>query len=225
MLPHFSRLLPPPFSDLRGQLKEVQLSSSMLISATAEISELSFKFQSIVKQFGSSDHQNELVNILCKLWDRIVDPVVQALTSQKLAITRVSDGCPAAEFTLLPLHAAGTLREKEKPQIYFSSYTPTLANLIRARQQVSLVYLPPIHRQGKRTDEEGLGEGGEGNAQEDRNGGGEGKAGGGEEMWRRRHHRRLCGRVVCAECSGRTFYSIACSLVSKRWYILATDIL
>ncbi|KAG1898905.1 uncharacterized protein F5891DRAFT_1190402 [Suillus fuscotomentosus] len=131
-------LLPPPFSDLRGQLKEVQLSSSMLISATAKISELSFKFQSIVKQFGSSDHQNELVNILCKLWDHIVDPMVQAFMSQKLAITRVSDGCPAAEFTLLPLHAAGTLREKEKPQIYFSSYTPTLVNLIRARQQVSL---------------------------------------------------------------------------------------
>ncbi|KAG1810424.1 uncharacterized protein HD556DRAFT_1436166 [Suillus plorans] len=51
------------FQTFRGQLKEVQLSSSML----AEISESSFKFQSFVKQFGSSDHQNEFVNILCKL--------------------------------------------------------------------------------------------------------------------------------------------------------------
>ena len=44
--------------------------------------------------------------------------------------------CPTAEFSLLPLHAAGPCRKAEKNlfDIYISSYTPTLTTLIHARQ-------------------------------------------------------------------------------------------
>ncbi|KAG2106211.1 CHAT domain-containing protein, partial [Suillus discolor] len=47
--------------------------------------------------------------------------------------------CPTAEFTLLPLHAAGAYEKKRDSlsHIYISSYTPTLATLVRARKQDS----------------------------------------------------------------------------------------
>ncbi|KAG0702792.1 CHAT domain-containing protein, partial [Suillus ampliporus] len=47
--------------------------------------------------------------------------------------------CPSAEFTLLPLHAAGPYEPKSHnvAHFYISSYTPTVTTLIRARQQVS----------------------------------------------------------------------------------------
>ncbi|KAG2148785.1 hypothetical protein DEU56DRAFT_909098 [Suillus clintonianus] len=47
--------------------------------------------------------------------------------------------CPTAEFDVLPLHAAGPYEKKIRnvSQFYISSYTPSLATLIRARQQLS----------------------------------------------------------------------------------------
>ncbi|KAG1854580.1 CHAT domain-containing protein [Suillus subluteus] len=151
MLPDLSRfLLPPMFSDLQKAAEEGPV---IIVNAShdqnpihvpidvtlAQISELSSDFQSVAEQFGSSDHQNELVDILRKLWHDIVDPVVQALRKSNVCPGSRIWWCPTAEFTLLPLHAAGPYeRERDNlSQIYISSYTPTLATLVRARQRVS----------------------------------------------------------------------------------------
>ncbi|KAG2105495.1 uncharacterized protein F5147DRAFT_775270 [Suillus discolor] len=122
-----------------------------------EFTQLSFDLRNAFDQ--STEYRSLQIHQLTMQWDDVVSPHISRLllpppfsdiqraaeggpaiiplTSQKLAVTRVSDGHPTAESTLLALHAAVILREKEKPQIYFSSSTPTLATLIHARQQVS----------------------------------------------------------------------------------------
>ncbi|KAG2141081.1 TPR-like protein [Suillus clintonianus] len=161
MLPGFSRfLLPPLFSNLQKAAEEgpviivnaSQYGCDALIVFSAqdpvhvpldiphtEVSELSSEFQSLAEQFGSSDRQNKLVSILRKLWDCVVDPVVRALRASNIHHGSRIWWCPTAEFTLLPLHAAGSYEKNKNnlSHIYISSYTPTLATLIRARQRVS----------------------------------------------------------------------------------------
>ncbi|KAG1766257.1 CHAT domain-containing protein [Suillus occidentalis] len=69
-----------------------------------------------------------------QLWHDIVDPVVQALGASNVHPGSRIWWCPTAEFTLLPLHAAGAYEKKRDnlPHIYISSYTPTLAALVRS---------------------------------------------------------------------------------------------
>ncbi|KAG2030188.1 CHAT domain-containing protein [Suillus americanus] len=158
MLPELSRfLLPPLFSDLQKAAEEgpvvivnaSQYSCDALIVLSdqnparvpihvtrTEVSELSSDFQSIAEKFGCSDHQNKLVGILRKLWHDIVDPVVQALRMSNVHPGSRIWWCPTADFTLLPLHAAGPYERDSLSQIYISSYAPTLATLVRARQRV-----------------------------------------------------------------------------------------
>ncbi|KAG1741408.1 CHAT domain-containing protein [Suillus paluster] len=162
-LPSFSRfLLPPLFPDLQKAAEDgpviivnaSKYSCDALIITSArdpihvplyitqlEVSELSSEFQSLAESFGSSDHQlqlYEIISILRKLWDDVVGPVVQVLRELIHPGSRIW-WCPTAEFTLLPLHAAGPYEKKIQnvSQFYISSYTPTLATLIRARQQLS----------------------------------------------------------------------------------------
>ncbi|KAG1829960.1 CHAT domain-containing protein [Suillus variegatus] len=161
MLPEFSRfLLPPLFSDLQKAAEDgpvvivnaSQYCCDALIVLSdqdpvhvpiditqTEVSDLSSEFQSLIKEFGSSDTQLELVSILRKLWHHIVGPVVQALKVSNVRPGSRIWWCPTAEFALLPLHAAGAYEKKRDSlsHIYISSYTPTLATLVRARRQVS----------------------------------------------------------------------------------------
>ncbi|KAG1859630.1 hypothetical protein F4604DRAFT_1684593 [Suillus subluteus] len=146
MLPHFARfLLPPWFSDLQ---KAAEYGAVIIVNASqyscnvliilidrdpvhiplditrAEVSDVSSKFQSLIAHAGTSDSQAEsfkIVAILRKLWDVVVGPVVALLGKFIPRGSRIW-WCPTAEFTLLPLHAAGP-------------YGP--ATLIHARQQVS----------------------------------------------------------------------------------------
>ncbi|KAG1768137.1 TPR-like protein [Suillus occidentalis] len=155
-------LLPPLFSDLQkaaegGPVIIVNASqygcdALIILSAQnpihvpldvtqAEVSELSFELKSLVEGAGSSNQQLEslkIAGILRKLWLCVVNPIVQALSEIVKPNSRIW-WCPTAEFTQLPLHAAGPYERKTKnlSQIYISSYTPTLATLVRARQRVS----------------------------------------------------------------------------------------
>ncbi|KAG1848472.1 CHAT domain-containing protein [Suillus subluteus] len=162
-LPDFSRfLLPPLFSDLQkagedGPVIIVNASRYscdaliVLISqdpahvsldiTQAEVSELTSTFQSLTSHAGTSDHKTEsykIVGVLRTLWRRVVASILEVLRKFVPRGSRIW-WCPTAEFTLLPLHAAGPYEPNSHnfSHFYVSSYTPTLATLIRARRQGS----------------------------------------------------------------------------------------
>ncbi|OAX34562.1 hypothetical protein K503DRAFT_832993 [Rhizopogon vinicolor AM-OR11-026] len=164
MLPDSPRfLLPPLFSDLQKAVEDgpviivnaSQYSCDALIVlitqdpvhvpldiTQAEVLELSTEFQSLTANVGSSDNQLEnqnIVGVLREVWARIVFPIVDALRVLKVRRRSRIWWCPTAQFALLPLHAAGPYEEESHnlSHFYISSYTPALATLIRARQQVA----------------------------------------------------------------------------------------
>ena len=83
-----------------------------------------------------ADVTKELAFFLRKLWDQIVSPIVDILQTFHPSQSRIW-WCPTAEFSALPLHAAGPYRKGQQnfPHLYISSYTPTLTALIRARRR------------------------------------------------------------------------------------------
>jgi CHAT domain-containing protein len=88
---------------------------------------------------GCANPSKIILPILRTLWCKIVEPVTNWLN--KLGVpknTRIW-WCPTAELCALPLHAAGPYKPKQMnlPDIYISSYTPTLSALIKARSSAA----------------------------------------------------------------------------------------
>ncbi|KAF8425376.1 hypothetical protein L210DRAFT_3653236 [Boletus edulis BED1] len=79
------------------------------------VRDLSAELHASTERAKKVDVTRELGSLLCNLWDQ---------------------WCPIAEFSVLPLHAAGPYRKGEQnlSDLYISSYTPTLSALILARR-------------------------------------------------------------------------------------------
>jgi len=84
------------------------------------------------------DARKEMPPVLQQLWGFVVSPVVDQLAAMGVAENSRIWWCPTGQLCTLPLHAAGPYRSQQKnlPDIYISSYTPTLSSLIRARSEV-----------------------------------------------------------------------------------------
>ncbi|KAG8218920.1 hypothetical protein J3R82DRAFT_4628 [Butyriboletus roseoflavus] len=153
-LSHF--LLPPSFSDLQQAAREgpvIIVNASeygcdalvvlvdrnpvhIPLTITKEgIRDLSSELGTLTVRAKSMDVTRDLAIILRELWDEVVSPIVNFLQTVHPFQSRIW-WCPTAEFSLLPLHAAGPYRKGQQnlANIYISSYTPTLTALIRARR-------------------------------------------------------------------------------------------
>jgi hypothetical protein len=122
MLPGLSRfLLPQLFPDLQKAARDGPVTTAnasqygcdaLIIMNTQDLVHIPLNVTQAEVSGLSSEFQST-IGILRKLWDCVVGPVLQALTSRNL-ICRHSRiwWCPTAEFTLLPLYAAGPYKEK-----------------------------------------------------------------------------------------------------------------
>jgi CHAT domain-containing protein len=99
------------------------------------VRELSTELRTLTVRATRTDMTREIASFLRKLWDQIVSPIVDVLQTTHPSRSRIW-WCPTAEFSVLPLHAAGPYRKGQRnlPDLYISSYTPTLTALIRARR-------------------------------------------------------------------------------------------
>ncbi|KAG1724849.1 CHAT domain-containing protein [Suillus lakei] len=145
----FSRfLLPPLFSDLQDAARDgpiiVLVASKSSCDAiivphsqppTSIKLPTSFeKLQTLVVKLQRTG-EPALKKALMELWDDVVRPVVDNLGGFAQRGSRIW-WCPTSVFNSLPLHAAGAYRPGEPllSYLYISSYTPSLAALIKARK-------------------------------------------------------------------------------------------
>jgi len=93
----------------------------------------------VARDLGSVPNPSKLIlPILRDLWNNIISPVHDCLT--ELAVPQKSRiwWCPTSELCALPFHAAGPYQPQKKnlPDIYTSSYIPTVSALITARSNM-----------------------------------------------------------------------------------------
>ena len=128
------RLVPLPDTSL-DELTELSAGFYRMLQTTSGVGEEKIR-------------EREIVVVLRTLWDAIIRPIVDELTPLVPRGGRIW-WCPTSKLTTLPLHVAGPYRKGalNLPNIYVSSYTPTLAALIRARHRPSLFTSPssPSH--------------------------------------------------------------------------------
>lgn len=81
----------------------------------------------------------DIIPILQHLWNFVVQPVVNQLAQLQVLEKSHIWWCPTSYFSALPLHAAGPYKKglKNLPDLYISSYTPTLGSLIKARANIT----------------------------------------------------------------------------------------
>ncbi|KAG8948705.1 hypothetical protein FRC03_000588 [Tulasnella sp. 419] len=115
--------------DTFGQLHLLPLPDIEIIA----IIDLYVRFHTVIQR---DKPRKGLIEILRCLWDDIVEPIVKKL--QELGIQPGSHiwWCPTLHLTMLPLHAAGPHRpgKPNLPDLYVSSYTPTLSGLCKSLQ-------------------------------------------------------------------------------------------
>ena len=101
---------------------------------TRGVRELSSELGTLTVRAKSMDVTRDLAILLRELWDEVVPPILNFLQTMHPIESRIR-WCPTTEFSLLPLHAAGPYKKGQRnlPNLYVSSYTPTLTALIRAR--------------------------------------------------------------------------------------------
>ncbi|KAH0827370.1 hypothetical protein J3R83DRAFT_4019 [Lanmaoa asiatica] len=100
-----------------------------------DVGQLSSQLSTLTVRAKSMNVTRDLGIILRDIWDLVVSPIVGFLRTMHPSQSRIW-WCPTAEFSLLPLHAAGPYRKGQQnlSDLYISSYTPTLTALIRARR-------------------------------------------------------------------------------------------
>ncbi|KAG6372164.1 hypothetical protein JVT61DRAFT_7954 [Boletus reticuloceps] len=116
------RLVPLPNTSL-GALTTLSAGYYHMLQTTSRVGEEKMR-------------EREVSVVLRTLWDTVVSPIVDELAPLIPRGSRIW-WCPTSKLTTLPLHAAGPYRKGtlNLPNIYVSSYTPTLAALIRARRR------------------------------------------------------------------------------------------